>query len=73
MTLSGSGALTCCSYDLQYLTDGPTKCSNVDIPLDDPVYSTVGARCMSMPRTFTNRDWNCSMENDLEQVQNAQK
>lgn len=55
---------------MQYIPNAPAKCAPIDIPEDDPVYSKVGARCMSVPRTDTNRDLNCSLELDqVEQVQ----
>lgn len=61
---TGTGFLDCCTHSLQYMPNTSEQCAPIDIPEDDPFYSKYGARCMSMPRTDTNRDHNCDEDTD---------
>lgn len=60
---------SCCTKTFQFLSEIPDKCAPIQVPDDDPFYSQFGVKCMSMPRTDTNRDNNCSLDNNqVEQV-----
>ncbi|CAH1100326.1 unnamed protein product [Psylliodes chrysocephalus] len=57
-----SSNIDCCTENLQRLDkkDEPKECAPIQVPSDDPKFSFINATCISMTRTITNKEKNCS-------------